>query len=426
MKAIPYWIDTAPAGEDWTGTPLAPRADVAVVGGGLTGLSAALHLARKGADVALFEQHRVGWGASGRNGGMCTTGMSIGFLSAVSRYGLPTARTLYLAYNHGIDLVEKLVVEEGINCDFARTGKLNLAAKPAHYERLARTHETLATRLGYHTELVPRSGLHAEVGSDYYWGGLVDPQGAGLHVGRFVRGLAAAAARLGVRIHEQAPVQRVRRVQGYEHDVITPKGLTRAGQVLVATDGYTGAAFPKLQRRVVPIGSFIIVTEPLDRELVDELLPTRRMASDSKHLLYYFRITPDDRMLFGGRARFAPSYPKPDAKSARILEKGMRSVFPQLAGARIDYHWGGQVGFTLDQIPHAGERDGLFYSIGYCGHGVQMAPYMGRQMAEVMGGNPDANVWGDFPFRAVPGHYFGPPWFLPFAGAYYRLKDAIR
>jgi len=425
MKLIPYWIDTAPAGEDWTGTPLPPRTDVAVIGGGLTGLSAALHLANKGADVALFEQERVGWGASGRNGGMCTTGMTIGFLSAVSRYGLPTASMLYLAYNHAIDLVEKLVVDEGIACDFARAGKLNLACKPAHYERLARTHEALATRLGYQTELVPRSNLHAEIGSDHYWGGLVDPQGAGLHVGKFVRGLASAAAGLGVRIHEQAPVKRVRRVHGYEHDVITPRGVTRAAQVLVATDGYTGSAFPKLQRRVVPIGSFIVVTEPLDRKLVDELLPTRRMASDSKNLLYYFRITPDDRMLFGGRARFALSSPKSDVKSARILEKGMRSVFPQLADTRIDYHWGGQVGFTLDQIPHAGEHDGLFYSIGYCGHGVQMATYMGRQMAEVMGGDADANVWGDFPFRAVPGH-FGPPWFLPFAGAYYRLQDAVK
>jgi glycine/D-amino acid oxidase-like deaminating enzyme len=150
------------------------------------------------------------------------------------------------------------------------------------------------------------------------------------------------------------------------------------------------------------------------------------MASDSKNLLYYFRITPDNRLLFGGRARFAMSSPQSDVKSGRILRRGMLSVFPQLAGARVDYCWGGLVDISLDQMVHAGEHDGLFYSVGYSGHGVQMATHMGKQMAEVLTGDPAANPWRGLAFPQVPGHYFGPPWFLPLAGAYYRFLDVVR
>ncbi len=387
---------------------------------------AAVHLARKGAQVTVLEKETVGWGASGRNGGMCTTGMAIGFRTAVARYGIPTAKALYQSYNDAIDTVEKLVTEEGIDADFARTGKLNLACKPAHYERLVRTHEALAELIDYPTMLVPRAQLRSELGSDYYHGGMVDPQGAGLHVGKFVRGLAEVAARLGVGIHEKTAVTAVRRIgTGYRHDVTTTAGTVLADQVLVATSGYTGSPFPWLRRRVVPVGSFIIVTEPLDPDVVDELMPTRRMASDSKNLLYYFRITPDNRLLFGGRAHFALSSPQSDAKSGRILRKAMVAVFARLAGTRVDYCWGGLVDLSLDQLVHAGEHDGLFYSLGYSGHGVQMATHMGRQMAEVLSGNPAANPWRGLRFPWVPGH-FGPPWFLPLAGAYYRLLDLVK
>ena len=425
MKYTPYWLDTSPAGPDRSGTEVGGDVDVAVVGAGLTGVSAALHLARKGAKVAVFERETVAWGASGRNGGMATPGLAIGFRDAIARYGFPTASTLYLTYYDAIDAIEKLVGEEGIDCDFARTGKMNLASKPAHLDGLRKTHDVLAERLGYETQMVPKSELHTEIGSDAYHGAMIDPKGAGLHVGKFTRGLAEAAARTGVQIHEKAPVQSVERLGGTRHRVITPRGSVQADQVLVATSGYTNRPFRWLQLRIVPVGSFIIVTEPLGKEVCDQLLPKRRMASDSKNLLYYFRITPDHRLLFGGRARFAMSDPKTDEKSGPILRKAMLSVFPQLAEARVDYCWGGQVDMTLDRLVHAGEHDGLFYSVGYSGHGVQMATYMGKQMAEYMNGVPEANPWRDITFKRIPGHV-GPPWFLPFAGAYYKFQDIIR
>jgi glycine/D-amino acid oxidase-like deaminating enzyme len=425
MKFTPYWLDTSPSGPDRTKTEISGHADVAVVGAGLTGLSAALHLARKGAKVEVFETETVAWGASGRNGGMCTPGMAFGFRDAIARYGFPTASTLYNAYYEAIDCVEKLVADEGIDCDFARTGKMNLAAKAPHYDGLRKTHDILAERLGVETTLVPKSELGSEIGSAYYHGAMIDPRGAGIHVGKFTRGLGESAARQGVQIHEKAPVEDVRRIGGTRHEVVTPRGSVRAGQVLVATSGYTSRPFRWMQLRIVPIGSFIIVTEPLGKEVCDELLPNRRMASDSKNLLYYFRITPDHRLLFGGRARFALSDPESDEKSGRILQKAMVSVFPQLAEAKVDYCWGGQVDMSMDRLVHAGEHDGLFYSLGYSGHGVQMATYMGRQMAEVMNGVPSANPWRDFPFKRIPGHV-GPPWFLPFVGTYYRAVDRIK
>jgi glycine/D-amino acid oxidase-like deaminating enzyme len=424
MKFSSYWLDTAPLTSiERSATSVEGRTEVAVIGGGLTGVVAALHLARSGAKVDLFEKDTVGFGASGRNGGMATTGMSIGIRDAVEKMGFDTAVRLYDAYTEAIDLIEKLVTEEGIDCNFARVGKLNLASKPAHYQGFEKTHELLTTRLGLESELVPRAELRREIGSDAFHGGMVESKSAALHVGKYIRGLGEAAERAGVTIHEQAPVQRLTKV-GSGHELETSRGRIHAQQVLLATGAYTRRPFRWQQVRIAPVGSFIIATEPLDLSVCDDLLPRRRVASDSKNLLNYFRITPDNRLLFGGRARFAMSNPQSDEKSGRILRDAMVRTFPQLANARIDYCWGGLVDMSIDRLVHAGQRDGVYYAMGYAGHGVQMATYMGRQMAEYMSGVPEANIWHDYEFRRIPGH-FGPPWFLPVAGAYYKLKDRV-
>jgi glycine/D-amino acid oxidase-like deaminating enzyme len=356
---------------------------------------------------------------------MATPDLAIGFRDAIARYGFETAAAYRQSYSDAIDTIEKLVADEGIDCAFARTGKMVVADKPAHVDRLRKTHEVLSERLGCPTFLVPRSELGGEIGSAVHHGALVDPTGAGLHVGKFTKGLADAAERAGARIHEKAPVEQVRRLGGTKHEVVTPRGTVRADQVLVATSGYTGRPFRWLQVRIAPVGSFIVVTEPLGKQVCDQLMPKRRMASSTKNLLNYFRITPDHRLLFGGRARFAMSNPQSDEKSGRILHRAITRVFPQLAEARIDYCWGGLVDMTMDRMVHAGERDGLFYSVGYSGHGVQMATHMGKQRAEYINGKLDANPWRDLPFKRIPGH-FGPPWFLPFAGAYYKFQDLIK
>ncbi len=425
IKYIPYWLDTAPAFTEGSTQPIAGRADVVIVGGGLNGVSAALSLARRGAEVVLLEQGEIGDGASGRNGGMCTTGLAIGFSMALETYGAERASRMYRAYNDAIDCVENLVKEENIDCDFARHGKLNVASKPSHIERFKRSQALLEKHVGQQTTLVPRDQLASELGSDYYHGGWLDPLGSGLHVGKFVRGLASAAAKAGARLHEQAAVTAVRRINGHQHDVVTTAGTIRADQVLVATGSKTDSAFAYFRRRIVPVGSYIIVTEPLPRALLDELIPNRRMVSDTLNYTFYFRITPDDRLLFGGRARFSRADPGADPKSGHILHKAMTRVFPQLSDARIDYCWGGLVDLTQDRLPHAGEHDGLFYSLGHNGHGVQMATYMGQRMAAVMSGDADAHLWHDIDWPAIPGH-FAIGWALPLIGVYYRLKDLVQ
>lgn len=422
MKLISYWQDTAGSAGDFRSTPVPDEVDVAVVGAGLTGLSAALELARNGASVAVLESQHVGWGASVRNAGMATTGLAIGLNQAVQRYGREAAVEYYLEYDRAIDTVEAIVDENSIDCAFARHGKLSLALTRRDVDRMRETARVVSEIGGLpELQVLGPDEIGAEIGSRYYCGGMVDPKGAGIHVGKFVTGLATAAVGAGAVICENAPAVSLTRAGG-EHVVQTARGTTRARDVLIATSGYTGSLTPWLRRRVIPVGSFIICTEPLGADLAVELLPRHRMASDAKMLTYYFRLTPDNRMLFGGRARFARSSPDSDLKSSRILRKAMTAVFPQLSRAKIDYTWGGLVDITMDQMVHAGVRDGIHYSLGYSGHGVQMATHSGRELARKLLGKRDALPFDGIAFPPVPGH-FGPPWFLPLIGAGAHVVD---
>jgi len=424
MKLASYWLDTSEPFRSATAGPVQGGCDVAVIGGGLTGCSAALALAKKGARVVLLEAETVGNAASGRNGGMCNNGFAQDYGMMSAKLGKEVADRLYRAFDAGVDMVERLVAEEKIDCSFARVGKIKLAAKPEHYDKLARSQELLAANVDPDTEMVSRADMAREVGSDRFYGGLIYRKGAGMHVGRFVRGLGEAAARRGVEIHEHAPMTGLRAAPGGGHQIETPKGRLNAKQVLLASGTSQTGPLGWIRRRIVPVGAFLIVTEPLPTETLDRLLPRRRMAVDTKNLVNYFRTTSDNRLLFGGRARFAVSNPNSDEKSGAILKAALHEVFPELRAARIDYCWGGMVDMTRDRLPRAGERNGIYYSMGYSGHGTQMSTLMGTIMAEVMDGRAELNPWKDFDWPAIPGHV-GPPWFLPLVGAYYRLKDKL-
>jgi glycine/D-amino acid oxidase-like deaminating enzyme len=424
MKLTSYWLDTSEPFRSGAAGPVQGTCDVAVIGGGLTGCSAALALAKKGARVVLLEAETIGHAASGRNGGMCNNGFAQDYGKLSAELGKDVANRLYRAFDAGVDTVERLVAEEKIDCGFARSGKIKLAAKPEHYDKLARSQELLAANVDPDTEMVSRADLASEVGSDRFYGGLIFRKSAGMHVGRFVRGLAEAAARRGVEMHERTPMMGLRPAPGGGHHIDTPKGRLHAKQVLLASGTSHTGPLGWIRRRIVPVGAFLIVTEPLAKETLDRLLPRRRMAVDTKNLVNYFRTTPDNRLLFGGRARFAVSNPNSDAKSGAILQAALHDVFPELRHVRIDYCWGGMVDMTRDRLPRAGERNGLYYSMGYSGHGTQMSTLMGTIMAEVMDGRADLNPWKDFAWPAIPGHV-GPPWFLPLVGAYYRLKDKL-
>ncbi|MGH9139728.1 MAG: NAD(P)/FAD-dependent oxidoreductase, partial [Vicinamibacterales bacterium] len=301
---------------------------------------------------------------------------------------------------------------------------LQAAFKPAHFEAFREEQALLSRVFDHAVQLVPRAEQHGEIGSDAYHGVLVDERSGGLNPARYVRGLADAATRAGARVVTGVGVTAVDRRPG-KWRVRTTGGEVETRDLLVATNGYSDGAVPALQRRFVPVGSYIIATEPLDEPVASALLPRRRMAFDTKNFLYYFRVTADRRLLFGGRAEFG----RPDAdttrRAAAILGQGMRAIFPGLAGVAIEYAWGGNVAFTRDQMPRAGCLDHLNYAGGYCGHGVAMATYLGEQIARRIGGEPIDHPLFDDRFRAIP-LYSGQPWFLPIVGAYYQVKDWIQ
>lgn len=427
MKLESYWTDTAPAAPASV-TDLPSRADVVVVGGGFTGLSSALALARRGADVVLLEAGRLVGAASGRNGGHVNNGLSVDYGALADRVGKARAQAWYRAYDSAVDTVERLVRDEAIDCDFSRNGKLKLASRPAHFESLVRSHDRLKAEIDPDVELIAPGDIRREVDSGIFHGGLLQRRSAQMHVARFGSGLAAAALRHGARLIANTAVESLARVgTGYAHRVRTGRGEILADQVLLASGPTRAGAYGTFgwwRRRIVPVGSFIIVTEPLVPELAASLLSGRRTYTTTANLHNYFRLTPDHRLVFGGRARFAMSNPTQDVRSGEVLRAGLIEMFPQLARTRIDYCWGGVVDMTQDRLPHAGERDGIFYSMGYSGHGVQMSVHMGQVMSRVMSGDAGANPWKDHDWPAIPGHV-GPPWFLPFVGAYFRLKDAI-
>jgi glycine/D-amino acid oxidase-like deaminating enzyme len=425
MKLESYWLDTAPPFESAAQGDVAGRADAVIIGGGFTGLSAARALARRKASVVVLEAGRIVGEASGRNGGQCNNGLAHDYAALARRLGSQKARAFYRAYNGAVDTVERLVQEERMDCDFVRRGRLKLAAKPEHYEKLASACELLHAEVDPNVQLVPRDRIRDEVGSDAFYGGLLQTTSAQMHVGKFGVRLAQAAARNGARIYESAAVSALERLPSGAFRIRSARGVIDAAQVLIATGSTSSGPFGWFQRRLAPVGSFIVVTEPLEQAVLDRLLPGRRCYVTSKIIGNYFRTTPDNRLLFGGRARFAMSNPRSDEKSGRILLATLSEVFPELSRIRIDYCWGGLVDMTADRLPRAGEHQGMYYSMGYSGHGVQMSVHMGEVMADVMDGRPEGNPWRQLDWPTIPGH-FGKPWFLPLVGAYYRAQDILR
>jgi glycine/D-amino acid oxidase-like deaminating enzyme len=379
--------------------------------------------------VAVLESETIGWGASSRNGGMVLTGLKLGANQLKSKYGRDLTRRMYAASLASIDCVEQIVKQEEIDCDFSRCGHLEVACKQKHFDGYQRQAEIVEVEFNHKLRVVPRSGLNGEIGSSIYFGGMVDEVSAGCNPARYVAGLAGAAMKAGAEISEHTRVNSIERDSrngepGWK--ISTSRGPLWAHEVFVGTSGYTGTATPNLQKKIIPIGSFIITTEILPRALAHELSPRNRMIYDSKNYLYYYRLTPDGRMLFGGRAAFFPENDQTIRRSADLLRRGMTQVYPQLRDARVEYVWGGTLDFAFDIMPHAGQIDGMYYAVGYAGHGVAMATYQGQKIAEMMAGDKPENPFVGTPFPGAPfGLYNGNPWFLPLAGAWYKVLDWV-
>jgi glycine/D-amino acid oxidase-like deaminating enzyme len=396
---------------------------VAVIGAGYTGLAAARQLARSGASVVVFDRERIGWGASSRNGGQVLTGLKLDPATLVARFGESRARELFDLSLASMSSLESLIHDEGIECEYERTGHIQAAWKPGHFDAFQDEQRLLARVFNHQVTLVSRADQATELGTRFYHGLLIDERSGALNPAQYVQGLARAAARAGAIVAEHVGVQKLTRGSG-AWSVETTAGEVRATDLFIATNGYTTAVTPALQRRLIPIGSYIVATQPLAPEAAARLIPKRRMVFDSKNFLYYFRLTRDRRLMFGGRAEFAEPTSDTLRRAAAILQRGLTEVFPELAATPIDYAWGGNVAFARDQMPHAGQLGGAYYAGGYAGHGIAMATDLGGLMARRIAGEAFDHPWLDQPFPTIP-LYGGRPWFLPLVGAYYRFRDWI-
>ena len=424
MKFQSYWHDTAPVFGGAAQGAVEGHYDVAIIGGGFTGLAAARHLAKAGVRVAVLEAERIGWGASGRNGGHLNNGLAHSFIAAKAELGKERAVALYRAFDDSIDTIEAIIAEEGIDCNFRRAGKLKLASKPQHFDAIARNFEAVHTEVDPDTALLSANDLKNEVGSPFH-GAMLSKKSATMHMGRYVAGLATAATRHGAVIFEKAVVTAHRKGNG-RHILVTGRGTVTADHVLVATGAYTPPVFGYFRRRIVSVGSFIIATRPLSETEVAATMPGNRTCVTSMNIGNYFRLAPDNRLIFGGRARFsATSDQRSDAKSGDILRTSLLQIFPQLAGVEIDYCWGGLVDMTKDRYPRAGYVDGVWYAMGYSGHGAQLSTHLGMIIADAILGKADRNPVKGLDWPAVPGH-FGKPWFLPLVGLYYKTLDRFQ
>src|SRR5215213_5639058 len=421
--AEPYWWEAyRPASGALTDLPREAR--VAIVGAGYARLAAALELSRHGVDSVVLERGALGIGASTRNGGSVSGGVNVGksFTGRAADINPERANRLLSDAADAFSLIERLIAEERIDCFWQKRGRFVGAWTPRHYaaqeKRLADLND--AAQSGAY--MVPRERQREEIASDYYYGGMVVERSASLHPALYYKGLLDACRRCGIAICAEASVERIT-ANGAGWRVETSRGAVTAGDVVIATNGYTGTITPALRRRVVPIASHIIATEELPEELAGSLIPKWRSISDTKRVLCYYRLSPDGRrMVFGGRARFTPANPE---LCAKVLHGYMTERFPQLKGARVTHSWTGNTAFTLDALPHMGEEGGLHYCLGCNGSGVAMMTYLGTQTARKIARVANAPCAFDGP--EFPDHplYTGNPWFLPLVGGYYRMRDRL-
>jgi len=417
----PFWHASMAPLPDRSGRDLPDAADVVVIGGGYAGINAARELARRGMAVTLLEAHTLGWGASTRNGGIVHAGYKWSARQLIKRYGPETGAALYRETVESYDLVKQLIAEEAIDCDFREVGHLELAYAPSHVPELEHARDGLLA-VGVTSTVVPRDRIREEIGTDAYYGALAVEGSGLLHPGRYFAGLAAAAARAGADLHEGVRARSIRRQADGRFAVETSRGAVLARDVFVATNGYTDGIVPSLRRRIIPIGSYIIASEPLPEALAHELSPKGRAFFDTKNFLYYWHVSADRRVIFGGRASFLPTSID---RMARILHRGLLEVHPPLADYRIEYAWGGNVGFTFDRMPHVGRtKDGVAYAMGCCGTGVALMTHLGTRVGQWLAGG-EAPALTRLQFPLVPAPYEGRPWFLPFAGEWFRLQDRL-
>ena len=361
------------------------KADVAVVGGGIAGCSAALHLAKRGYRVALLEARAVGYGASGRSGGQTIFGLATSERALVGAVGRADARRLFDLSVEALDLTRSLIAEHSIDCDY-RPNHVHVAVKPRHVAELQDWARELHEQYDYPSaQLLTRDQLQAHVQSARYLGGLIDSRSGHLHPLKFTQGLARAAESAGALIFENSQVLRYQ--DGPETVVHTGQGTVRCAHLVLCGNAYLGAVAPALARRILGVGTYIIATEPLGEERVRALLPSNAAIADINWILDYFRASADHRLLFGGRVSYSAVQPPNLGQSMR---RRMIRIFPSLADVKVTHAWGGYLDITQNRAPDFGRlAPNVFYLQGFSGHGMTLTGLAGKLVAEAVAGTAE-------------------------------------
>jgi gamma-glutamylputrescine oxidase len=398
------------------------HADVVVLGGGLAGCSAALHLAKRGYRVALLEAHAVGYGASGRSGGQIIFGLAASQKTLIAEVGRDDARHLFDLSIEALDLTQSLIREYAIDCDY-RANHVHVAVRPRHVQELDDWARELHEDYGYRSvRLLNRDELQDHVRSERYPAGLIDSRSGHLHPLKFTQGVARAAEGAGAAIFENSQVLRYE--DGPQVVVHTAHGTVRCAHLVLCGNAYIGAVAPSLARRILGVGTYIIATEPLGEERARSLLPSDAAIADINWILDYFRRSADHRLLFGGRVSYSALQPPRLAESMR---KRMLRIFPGLAGVKVAYSWGGYLDITLSRAPNFGRlAPNVFYMQGFSGHGMSLTGLAGKLVAEALAGTAERfDVFARIPHRDFPGGSLLRRPSLIAAMMYYRLRDLL-
>ncbi|WP_342642250.1 NAD(P)/FAD-dependent oxidoreductase [Rhodoligotrophos ferricapiens] len=425
FKEQPYWWDRAPLdAPEPARAPLPDEADVVVIGSGYTGITAALHLARSGANVAVIDAEQAGFGASRRNAGYLGRVLKRDVAWLEKHYGEDYALAVYRELNDALETVKEIVASENIDAYLRMCGRFIGATSPAHYKILAADLETNKRKLGIDYHMVPRAEQHTEIASDVYFGGAVIPDLGSIHPGLYHKGLLERALAAGARLIPQTPVTAIVRTASAgpkRFRVETERGAIACANVIEATNGYTQRRLKWMARRVIPFQAYMIATEVLPTSLIDHLLPHRRTYLDTNMNINFIRTAPDtERLLMGGLTGSRTPSLRHIASDLRAI---LRRILPDIGDVRLSHAWTGQCAGTFDFMPHIGGADGHYYGVGYNFAGIPMGTYFGRKLAyKVLGWPEGSSVFEKQPFRTMP-LYTGNPWFVPLAMKYFDLHD---
>ncbi len=423
MKTVPYWTDRTPRPDGLTVEDPPPTTDVVIIGAGVTGLTAARRLADLGRSVVVVDAMELGQGASAMNGGQLNYGLKPGNAALTKRYGADTARALWNASLEAIDMAERFGIEDGFDADFRRCGAVSLGYRKGGLDAARDESRAMQEMYGFETTVVEGDDLTSVIGSDVFAYAVVSSADAAVDPAKYSFGLAGGVARRGVPIVEHCRVTGLYR-SGATHFVATSKGTIQAGDVLKATNGYTPEGLvPEIRRQIVPIGSYMVATVPLDPDLLERLMPEDRVYWTQRRFLNYFRRSEDNRLLFGGRPNLSPNLELSEV--ADDMQAAIGTLFPDLEGVELTHVWGGKLAATFDLLPHLGQTDsGVWYAVGYGGHGMSLATYLGTAAGGLIGGAVDDDAFLGLP-HPTRFYYRGKPWFLSAGGMVFRNLDRI-